>query len=64
MVNRVVEVMGDPAFGSGLAASKAMQALRGVPVGPVRLPIRALDAAAMTLLRARLDALGFFDWCD
>lgn len=64
MVNRVVEVMGDPAFKSGLAASKAMQSLRGLPVGPVRLPVPALDSAAMASLRARLDALGFFEWCD
>jgi N-acetylneuraminate lyase len=45
----------------GLAAGKAVMGLIGLDCGPVRLPLRALDAEEIGRLRAGLEAAGFFD---
>lgn len=44
-----------------LAASKHVMALLGVPVGPVRPPLRELNDADRSALERELDAIGFRD---
>ena len=44
----------------GLTAGKAVMAFLGVDCGPVRGPLRPLDADELTALRAQLEAIGFF----
>jgi N-acetylneuraminate lyase len=45
-----------------LGAAKAAMKMRGVEVGPARLPNGSLDANQYAALRADLEKLGFFDW--
>lgn len=45
-----------------MGAAKAVMKMLDVDVGPARLPNPNLTAAQVTQLRAKLDALGFFDW--
>jgi N-acetylneuraminate lyase len=45
-----------------LAASKAVMAWLGVDCGPVRLPLAQPSAAQLAELRAKLEAIGFFDF--
>jgi N-acetylneuraminate lyase len=45
-----------------MGAAKAVMSMLGVPVGPARLPNGNLSAEQVTELRAKLDALGFFEW--
>ena len=45
-----------------MGAAKGTMELLGVPVGPPRLPNRALSAEQQTRLHADLQGLGFFDW--
>lgn len=45
-----------------LGAAKALMTMLGVDVGPVRLPLVALNAEQTARLRADLDRLGFFAW--
>jgi len=59
----VVDIILDSSIGQPLPVSKAVHSLRGLSVGPPRLPLKALDPDAMARLRARLDAIGFFEWC-
>lgn len=47
----------------GLAAGKAVMKLIGLDCGPVRLPLRALPAAAERRLKADLQTIGFFSFC-
>jgi len=63
-VNSVVSLIFDADVGAPVAVSKAIQTLRGVDMGPARLPIRAMDGEKMVLLRSRLEAMSFFEWCD
>jgi N-acetylneuraminate lyase len=44
------------------AAAKQVMRMLGVDVGPARLPLANLTEAQVKELRARLEALGFFDW--
>jgi N-acetylneuraminate lyase len=46
----------------GLAAGKAMMKCIGLDCGPVRLPLRNLNASQETAFVAKLRALGFFDY--
>lgn len=46
----------------GLAAQKCMMKLAGMDCGPVRLPLRNLQAAEISSLEAALRQMGFFDW--
>jgi N-acetylneuraminate lyase len=45
----------------GLAAGKAVMAMIGVDCGPVRLPLRRLDAAEQQALRVELERLEIFE---
>ena len=45
-----------------MGAAKAVMKMLGVDVGPARLPNGNLTAEQVSELRARLEALGFFDW--
>lgn len=45
-----------------MGAAKATMKMIGVDVGPARLPNTNLTAAQTEQLRARLEALGFFEW--
>jgi hypothetical protein len=49
--------------GPGVNVGKAILELRmGVPAGPPRYPGSPIPPAALSQLRADLDALGFFAW--
>ncbi|NQT85236.1 dihydrodipicolinate synthase family protein, partial [bacterium] len=48
----------------GTNAFKATMDLIGLDLGPVRPPLVPLTDAQIDALRADLDALGFFDWCN
>lgn len=48
----------------GLAAGKAAMKLIGVDCGPVRLPLRRLEATQEAELRRELDQVGFFSYCS
>ena len=61
--NSVVDIILDSSIGQALPVSKAIYSSRGLAAGPPRLPLRALDDGAKARLKARLDAIGFFDWC-
>jgi N-acetylneuraminate lyase len=45
-----------------MGAAKATMTMLGVEVGPARLPNGSLTADQAKVLRADLEALGFFDW--
>lgn len=45
-----------------MAAAKAVMGFLGVEVGPARLPNANLTTEQKTILRDRLDILGFFEW--
>lgn len=45
-----------------MAAAKAVMGMRGIDVGPPRLPNSALTLEAITALRTDLEAMGFFEW--
>ncbi len=45
-----------------MAAAKAVMEMRGVSVGPPRLPNTSLTPGQQDQLRSELDRLGFFDW--
>lgn len=57
-INDVIAVMIDH---GGLAAGKAMMALLGQPMGPVRLPLRTVSGSALERLRTELSEAGFPD---
>lgn len=44
------------------AASRAVMEMRGVPVGPPRLPFATLAAGKAEVVRETLTKLGFFEW--
>lgn len=44
------------------AATKSMMAWHGVDCGPMRLPVRTIDAAQSAELRRKLEAIGYFDF--
>jgi N-acetylneuraminate lyase len=45
-----------------MEAARAVMAMRGVDVGPPRLPHGRLTAEQVERLRRDLETLGFFDW--
>jgi N-acetylneuraminate lyase len=45
-----------------MGAAKAVMGILGVDVGPARLPNGNVSAEQVQELRAKLEALGFFDW--
>jgi N-acetylneuraminate lyase len=45
-----------------MAAAKTVMKLRGVDVGPPRLPIAGLTSNQQGELHRELDKLGFFTW--
>jgi N-acetylneuraminate lyase len=45
-----------------LPAAKATTSMLGVDLGPMRTPLRTLNADQVKKLRADLERLGFFDW--
>ncbi|HYG74011.1 MAG TPA: dihydrodipicolinate synthase family protein [Planctomycetota bacterium] len=46
----------------GLQAAKAIMGLIGLDCGPVRLPLRSLNAEQISALRADLEKCGFFEY--
>lgn len=64
--NAVVNIMNDARFGgAGLVVSRAIYELKGkVKLGPVRAPHLPMTADQQAALRAELDAIKFFEWCD
>lgn len=64
--NITVDMMNNPKYGgNGLATSRKMYEMKGkVTLGPPRAPIQPLTDAQVALLKADLDACGFFTWCD
>lgn len=57
---RMVEAMAVDAFHPAL---KATMEMLGMPAGPCRTPLGNLTEKQKVELRARLDAIGFFEWC-
>lgn len=47
----------------GITASKAIMALAGLDLGPVRLPLRDLGEEERRALGEELARIGFFEWC-
>ena len=45
-----------------MGAAKALMGMLGVNVGPARLPNNSLNPEQAGELRAKLEAVGFFDW--
>ncbi len=45
-----------------MGAAKAVMTMRGVDVGPPRLPNSSLSPAEVEALRGDLEAMGFFEW--
>lgn len=45
-----------------LGAAKAVMGWLGVPVGKARLPLGNPSPQTLDVLRAKLEALGFFAW--
>lgn len=45
------------------AALKQVMGMLGMPVGPCRLPLSGIGETEVADLRARLEAIGFFQWC-
>lgn len=43
---------------------KAVMAMKGIDVGPCRLPLGGLDDSAKASLKKNLDSIGFFEWSD
>ena len=66
LANVTVDLMNSPKYGgNGLATSRVMYELKGkVKLGPPRMPIAPLTAEQTTALKAELDSIGFFEWCD
>jgi len=59
---RSVQLIGLLAGYGYMGAAKAVMGFLGVDVGPARLPNGSLGAEQVKELRARLEAMGFFDW--
>jgi len=61
-----VNIMNDARFGgNGLVVSRAIYEWKGaVKLGPPRAPHVPLTPAQAAGLRAELDALKFWEWCD
>ncbi len=49
-------------YGPGVNIGKAIAELKGLPVGPPRLPRLPMSDEGKAKLRADLDAIGFFEW--
>ena len=49
-------------YGPSCNVGKAMLQLKGVPVGPPRLPRLPLADAGLAKLRADMERMGFFEW--
>lgn len=64
--NLTIDMMNSAKYGgNGLATSRLMYEMKGtVKLGPPRAPIVALNAEQAALLKADLDACGFFGWAD
>jgi N-acetylneuraminate lyase len=52
------------AAAGGQPAGKAIMRLTGIDCGPVRLPMRTLSEAQTKVLRAQLEAVGFFEFAS
>lgn len=48
--------------GDQVSTFKAVTCLVGLPLGPTRKPLRALDVVEMKVFQAKLKSIGFFDW--
>jgi N-acetylneuraminate lyase len=46
------------------SAMKQVLKMRGIDCGWCRLPQKGMDAEQVEQLKQRLEALGFFDWCE
>lgn len=51
-------------YGEGVNIQKAIMMLKGVRVGPPRKPHRPIAEEGLALLKADLEAIGFFEWSD
>jgi len=45
-----------------MGAAKAVMGMLGVPVGPARLPNGTLSMEQISLLKSKLEEMGFFEW--
>lgn len=66
LANTTVNIMNDPRFGgNGLAVSRVMYEMKGaVTLGPPRTPLPPMSPEQVSALKAELDKVGFFTWCD
>lgn len=64
--NSVINIMNDARFGGhGLSVSRAIFEMKGtVPLGPPTPPLPRLTDAQRAALKAELDRIKFFEWCD
>ena len=49
---------------TSLAVNREIMELKGIKLGPPRMPIIAMTDAQKAALKADLTAMGFFEWCD
>ncbi len=63
---QIVSMMNSPKYGgNGLSVSRLICEMKGkFKLGPVRAPHVPLTEAQAAALKADLDAMGFFSWCD
>lgn len=49
-------------YGDSVHVGKAMLAIKGVPIGPPRMPKLPMSDAGVATLRSDMEKIGFFDW--
>ena len=65
LANSVVNVMNDARFGgNGLVISRHILEMKGVKMGPPRMPHVPMTAGQTAALEAELKRIGYFSWCD
>ena len=62
----MLELMYNPKWGrsAGLPVCRAIVELKGVKCGPCRMPLVTLPHEMVGVLKADLDEMRFFEWCD
>lgn len=64
-VNSFVNVMTDARFGGNLlVTARHVMEMKGIRMGPVRLPHVPMTAAQTEAFEKEIKAIGFFEWCD
>ena len=65
VANSVVNIMNDARFGgNGLVISRHILEMKGVKLGPPRLPFLPMTPAQTAALEAELKRIEYFSWCD